>query len=425
MRSIVPDYLAELVQECSDVTDGAPASYIPQLARVDPNLFGLALTTSDGVTYAAGDADTHFTIQSISKAFVYAMAIRDRGLPEVLERIDVEPSGEAFNELSLERNSKRPLNPMINAGALTAHSLVGAPHDPPQRCLELIVAGLSEFAGRELDIDERVFASEMQHAHRNLAIAHMLRSYDMLPADPAAVVSGYTRQCAVRVTTRDLSVMAATLANGGTNPITGRRVVTADVVQQTLSVMLTCGMYDSAGDWITTVGIPAKSGVGGGILGALPGQFGVATFSPPLDEHGNSVRGVAAFERLSHEMGMHLMTVPPLTRSAIRRHRRITLPSGTPAYLYELQGPLRFSSVEQAIRLVEESPPQERIVVVDLSNMTSIDATARRMLLELLRRVHLDGHDVWLVDGSAALAGADPASTAGVRSVQELAEVSD
>ena len=280
--------------------------------------------------------------------------------------------------------------------------------------------GLSEFAGRELDVDQRVFASEMQHAHRNLAIAHMLRSYDMLTADPEAVVGGYTRQCAVRVTTRDLSVMAATLANGGTNPITGQQIVKPEVVQQTLSVMLTCGMYDSAGDWITTVGIPAKSSVGGGILGALPGQFGVATFSPPLDEHGNSVRGVAAFERLSHEMGMHLMTVPPLTRSVIRRHRRIALHSGTPAYLYELQGPLRFSSVEQAIRLVEESPPQEHTVVIDLRNMTSIDATARRMLLELLRRIGLDGHEVWLLDGETVVAGAAPS---GVRLAHDLAEV--
>lgn len=420
MRSIVPDYLAELMQECSDVTGGAPADYIPELARVDRALFGIALTTADGRTYTSGDADTLFTIQSISKAFVYAMAIRDRGLPEVLERIDVEPSGEAFNELSLERNSKRPLNPMINAGALTAHSLVGAPNDPPERCVELILEGLSEFAGRELDVDQRVFASEMQHAHRNLAIAHMLRSYDMLTADPEAVVGGYTRQCAVRVTTRDLSVMAATLANGGTNPITGRQIVKPEVVQQTLSVMLTCGMYDSAGDWITTVGIPAKSGVGGGILGALPGQFGVATFSPPLDEHGNSVRGVAAFERLSHEMGMHLMTVPPLTRSVIRRHRRIALHSGTPAYMYELQGPLRFSSVEQAIRLVEESPPREHTVVIDLRNMTSIDATARRMLLELLRRIGLDGHEVWLLDGETVVAGAAPS---GVRLAHDLAEV--
>lgn len=420
MRSIVPDYLAELVQECSAVTGGAPADYIPELAHVDRDLFGIALTTADGRTYTTADADAVFTIQSISKAFVYAMAIRDRGQPEVLERIDVEPSGEAFNELSLERNSKRPLNPMINAGALTAHSLVGEPDDPPQRCIELIVQGLSQFAGRDLDIDERVFASEMQHAHRNLAIAHMLRSYDMLTADPEAVVDGYTRQCAVRVTTRDLSVMAATLANGGTNPVTGQQVVTPEVVQQTLSVMLTCGMYDSAGDWITTVGIPAKSGVGGGILGALPGQFGVATFSPPLDEHGNSVRGVAAFERLSREMGMHLMTVPPLTRSVIRRHRRIALASGTPAYLYELQGPLRFSSVEQAIRLVEESPPQERIVVVDVGNTTSIDATARRMLLELLRRVDLDGHEVWLVDGAAVVAGSAPT---GLRLADDLTQV--
>lgn len=399
MRSIVPDYLADLAAQCATVTGGEPADYIPELATVDPTLFGIALTTADGCTYASGDAETLFTIQSVSKAFVYALALRDRGLSEVLERIDVEPSGEAFNELSLESNSKRPLNPMINAGAITAHSLVGAPEDPAERCIELIVEGLSQFAGRDLGVDEQVFSSEMKHAHRNLAIAHMLRSYDMLTADPEEVVRGYTRQCAVRVTTRDLSVMAATLANGGTNPLTGVQVVEPQVVVQTLSVMLTCGMYDSAGDWITTVGIPAKSGVGGGIIGALPGQFGVATFSPPLDPQGSSVRGVATFERLSREMGMHLMTVPPLTRSVVRRHREITLPGDVAAYHYELQGPLRFASVEQVIRLVEQSPPEQHTVVIDLFNATSIDATARGMLQELMRRVQADGHEVWLVDG--------------------------
>lgn len=200
---------------------------------------------------------------------------------------------------------------MINAGAITVHSLVAEAGSGPAERVRRVLDGLSAFAGRRLEMDEKVCASEMEHAHRNLAIAHMLRSHDILTEDAGAVVDGYTRQCSVLVTTRDLAMMAATLANHGVNPLSGDQVVPEGVVRQVLSVMFSCGMYDAAGDWTTQVGIPAKSGVAGGLIGALPGRLGIATFSPRLDSHGNSVRGVSLFERFSSDMGLHVMEVPP------------------------------------------------------------------------------------------------------------------
>ncbi|MGC5628855.1 glutaminase A [Georgenia sp. Z1344] len=398
MRSQVSEYLDEIVAAtATGPARGEPATYIPELAHVDPTLLGVALTTTDGVTYAAGDADTMLSIQSISKPFVYALAMRDRGIAAVEEKVGVEPSGEAFNEMTLEEVSKRPYNPMINAGALATHALVGEPGITDEERDELVLAGLSAFAGRRLEVDEKVHGSEMDTAHRNFSIAHMLYGYDILTIDAHAAVRGYTRQCAIRASPRDLSVMAATLANGGTNPVTGEQVVPVDVVRQTLSVMLACGMYDAAGDWITDVGIPAKSGVGGGLIGALPGQLGVASFSPPLDEHGSSARGVEIFERLSHDFGLHLMSVPPLTRSVIRDRGSVDLIDGRSATSYVLQGPLRFSSVEAVVRVVTDNPPEHRSVVVDTTSATSVDATAARMLGDLVARLRAEGYEAWLV----------------------------
>lgn len=264
MRPIIPDYLAEALRDVESDTSGERAGYIPELAAANPERLGAAFAMIDGEVYGAGDIDTEFTIQSISKPFVYALALADRGFGPVLARVGVEPSGEAFNEISLESDTGRPLNPMINAGAITVHSLAGAEDLKPTERVERVLHGLSAFAGRRLSMDEAVCASEMEHAHRNLAIAHMLRSHDVLTEDPRAVVDGYTRQCSVLVTTRDLAMMAATLANRGTNPLSGEQVVPEPVVRQVLSVMFSCGMYDAAGDWTTQVGIPAKSGVAGG-----------------------------------------------------------------------------------------------------------------------------------------------------------------
>ena len=406
MRSPVPDYLTEVAEACSATKGGEPASYIPELAKVDPDRFGIALATIDGEVYAVGDAEHEFTIQSISKAFVYGLAVRDHGLEQVLERIDVEPSGEPFDELSLDA-SGRPRNPMINAGAITAHTLVGEPDTAPHERVERIIRLLSDLAGRELSVDEDVWRSEVATADRNLAIAHMLRSHGILTDSAEEVVSAYSRQCAVLVTARDLALMAATLANGGVQPVTGKQVFTGAQVRHVMSVMLTCGMYDSAGDWVSSVGIPAKSGVGGGIIGALPGQAGLATFAPPLDEHGNSVRGVEAFARLSRDMGMHLMQVAPPARSVIQS-TRVVQRGGESMRTYYLSGTIGFSGAELVARRLSQDPPEQHAVVLDLTGVHSVTDVGRRMLLETARRLRLDGHEVYLVDTDDVIPDADP-----------------
>ncbi|MDN5725172.1 MAG: glutaminase A, partial [Propionibacteriales bacterium] len=316
MRSPIPDYLAEVLDTCGDALGGTVADYIPELAAADPDAFAIVVATVDGTVYAAGDADHRFTIQSMSKPFAYGLALTARGLDHVLAKVGVEPSGEAFNEISLDRDTGRPRNPMINAGAILTHAQVYG--DDADDRFEHIRQNFSQIAGRPLPMDEDVFASEWATTHRNLAMGHMLKAVGIMDRDPVDVVEGYVRQCSISVDCRDLAMMAATLANGGVQPRTGELIFSRPVVRQVLSVMTTCGMYDAAGDWLTTVGIPAKSGVSGGIIGALPGQVGVAVFSPRLDAHGNSVRGVAAFERLSRDMGMHLMDVSRDAHTTLR-----------------------------------------------------------------------------------------------------------
>ncbi|WP_407565420.1 glutaminase [Streptomyces sp. 184] len=407
MRSVIPDYLTEALGDVESDSSGESAGYIPELATADPERLGAVFATVDGEVYGAGDIDTEFTIQSISKPFTYALALADRGFDAVLAKVGVEPSGEAFNQISLESDTGRPLNPMINAGAITAHSLAGSPDMDPAQRVERVVHGLSAFAGRRLTTDEAVCASEMEHAHRNLAIAHMLRSHGILTEDPRAVVDGYVRQCSVLVTARDLAMMAATLANRGVNPLSGERVIRERVVRQVLSVMFTCGMYDAAGDWATQVGIPAKSGVAGGLIGALPGQIGIATFSPRLDPHGNSVRGVSLFERFSSDMGLHVMEVPPAARAVVRSNHLVG--SGPNAIrVLQLQGGVGFAGAEKIVRETLDTAPREVRVAFDLTRVYSIDDVARRMLLEVVRRLTLDGHDVYLVDPESIVPDPDP-----------------
>ena len=407
MRSVVPDYLIEALADVEPDTSGEPAGYIPELAAADPDRLGAVFATTDGEVYGAGDIDTEFTIQSISKPFTYALALADRGFGPVLAKVGVEPSGEAFNQISLESDTGRPYNPMINAGAITVHALAGSPELTPVERVERVVQGLSAFAGRRLTMDEAVCASELEHAHRNLAIAHMLRSHDILTEDPRSVVDGYTRQCSVLVTTRDLAVMAATLANRGINPLSGERVIPEPVVRQVLSVMSTCGMYDAAGDWATQVGIPAKSGVAGGLIGALPGQIGIATFSPRLDRHGNSVRGVSLFERFSADMGLHVMEVPAAARGVVRSNHVVGRGSGA-IRVFQLQGGIGFAAAERVVREAVETRPAEVEVAVDLTMVYSIDDVGRRMLLEVVRRLTLDGHEVYLIDPETVVPDPDP-----------------
>ena len=397
MHSPIPSYLDEVLQSVAADGTGVLANYIPELAEVDPERLGASIAMVDGELYASGDTDSLFTIQSISKPFVYALALADRGFEKVLDKVGVEPSGEPFNEISLEDSSGRPLNPMINAGAITTHSLVGTETMNRAERMERVISGLSAFAGRSLDVDEAVYSSEIEHAHRNLAIAHMLRSHDILTENPTGVVEGYTRQCSLLVTVQDLAMMAATLANYGIQPVTGEQVVPKTVVRQVLSVMFTCGMYNAAGDWATQVGIPAKSGVGGGIIGAVPGQLGLATFSPRLDVHGNSVRGVSLFERFSSDMGMHVMNIPTVARSAIRANYRIG--SGEKiTQVIQLQGRIRFAGAERVIREIVDTHYTGTRIALDISRVYSVDEVAQHMLLEIMRRMRHEGYTVYLID---------------------------
>ena len=395
MKTPVPDYLLEIRDACSNGDAGRLADYIPELAAVDPDRFAVAACTMDGIVYTAGDADAEFTIQSMSKPFVYALALRDRGIEAVLEKVEVEPAVDAFNQISLDRETGRPRNPMINIGAITTHTLVSEPDATQDDRDEAVRQGLSAFAGRELGVDDAVLDSELRTAFRNRAMANLVRAGGIIANDPDEVVRGYTRQCAYRVTVRDLAVMAVTLATGGINPVTKERVVSAPVARQVLAVMATCGMYDAAGDWMSTVGIPAKSGVSGGIFGALPGQVGLGVFSPRLDEHGHSVEGVRTFERLSHDLELHLMNTTVTDVEAVRSVRFDEI-SGRRTF--RLQGPMTFASAEQVLRRLAEIPEGPSEVTLDLSRVSSVNASARRMLLEAMTRLSADGHVVGLAD---------------------------
>jgi glutaminase len=395
VKTPVPDYLLEIRDACSNGAAGRLADYIPELAAVDPDRFAVAACTMDGIVYTAGDADAEFTIQSMSKPFVYALALRDRGIEAVLEKVEVEPSGDAFNQISLDRETGRPRNPMINIGAITTHTLVSEPDATQDDRDEAVRQGLSAFAGRELGVDDAVLDSELRTAFRNRAMANLVRAGGIIANDPDEVVRGYTRQCAYRVTVRDLAVMAVTLATGGINPVTKERVVSAPVARQVLAVMATCGMYDAAGDWMSTVGIPAKSGVSGGIFGALPGQVGLGVFSPRLDEHGHSVEGVRTFERLSHDLELHLMNTTVTDVEAVRSVRFDEI-SGRRTF--RLQGPMTFASAEQVLRRLAEIPEGPSEVTLDLSRVSSVNTSARRMLLEAMTRLSADGHVVGLAD---------------------------
>lgn len=418
MRSPVQDYLGAIVEQCAG-TDGEVAGYIPELAAADPDRFALALATVDGHVYEVGDLDVEYSIQSISKPFTYALALIDQGPKAVAAKVDVEPSGEAFNEISLASETGRPRNPMINAGAITTASLVAG--DDPESRFERVRRWYGDFAGRELRLDEAVYSSELATAHRNRAIAHMLREFEILEGDPEQTLDQYIRQCAISVNTRDLALMAATLANGGVQPRSGRRVLASSDVEQVLSVMATCGMYDAAGDWLSTVGMPAKSGVSGGIIAILPGQAGLAVFSPRLDAHGNSARGVTVCERMSRDMEMHLMHVGrtartavraayPLSRLASRRRRTeddqaVLDGVADRCRIYELHGDLLFAGAESIVRSVVEDEPE--LAVLDGRRIDDVTDVARVTLLALRDALREAGSEGVLVDPHGAIPDPD------------------
>ncbi len=393
---------------------GAVADYIPELKKANPDHFGVSLATIDGHVYEIGDSGVPFTIQSISKAFVFALALELLGAEKVESVVGVEPSGDAFNSIRL-RPDNRPFNPMVNSGAIACSGLIHRAKG--KDAFECIRAALGRFAGRELDVDEEVFASERETGDRNRAIAYLLRNYAVVEGDVGAVLDVYFRQCAVLVTARDLAIMAATLANNGVNPVTGEQVMNPYTVARTLSVMTSSGMYDYAGEWVYRVGMPAKSGVGGGIVAALPAQLGLGTFSPPLDVHGNSVRGLKICEALSTHFGLHMLNRSGDVRTSIiadydisgiksRRSRKprdqqILEEHHKDIRVIELVGALTFATIDYVSRRLGEGSSQ--ILIVDFRRVASVTHAAGLLLADILRSLAAGG-------ATALLAGVEPDS---------------
>lgn len=304
-ESLLRTYLNDLHRTYQSVTEGKLADYIPELAKMDPNWFAICLATVDGRVFEVGDADQLFTIQSISKVFVHGLALEDHGRDYLLTRVGVEPTGDAFNAIVLDEASKRPYNPMVNAGAIATTSLING-SNPAER-LNRLLDMFRRYIGHDVFVDVSTYLSERTTGQRNRAMAYLMQHFGMVDHRVEEALDLYFQQCSLMVNCRDLAVMAATLANHGVNPLTGERAVSADYIRDILSVMYSCGMYNFAGEWIYRIGLPAKSGVSGGIIAVVPNQLGIAVFSPLLDHRGNSVRGVKVCEALSQHFGLHLL----------------------------------------------------------------------------------------------------------------------
>src|SRR6478609_7933026 len=352
--------------------------------------------TVDGGSYSLGDSEEPFTIQSVSKPFAFGLALDEHGVSATLQRVGVEPSGDPFNAIELDLKTHRPFNPMVNTGAIVTTSLVKGQKQPERT--ESILRGLSRFAGRRLEIDEDVFD----------------------------VVQTYFRQCSVLVTARDLAVMGATLANRGINPLTGKRALREEHVARVLSVMSTCGMYDYAGEWAFRVGLPAKSGVSGAVVAVLPGEFGLAVFSPPLDEHGNSVRGIAFAEELSARFSIHLMGRPPTARRVVRRTYRgdavrskcgrtaaentVLRQHGRATHVIEAEGDLGFGATEALSRAVHgELDGTTQRLVIDLRRCGMVEPAVAKLLRAIADQVEEAGAQLVLAGLPQSLWGRVPA----------------
>ncbi|MUG96621.1 glutaminase A [Scytonema sp. UIC 10036] len=302
--SSLESFLGELHSKYKSLQEGAVANYIPELSKVNPELFSICIATVKGEVYQVGDYNELFTIQSISKVFVYGLALEDRGRDYLLTKVGVEPTGDAFNAIVLDEVSKRPYNPMVNAGAIATTSLIKGT-DAIER-LNRMLDMFRRYTGHNVFVDISVFTSERVTGHRNRAMAYLMLNFGTIDQNLDETLDLYFQQCAVMVDCRDLAVMAATLANKGINPITGEQSVDNRYIKDILSVMYTCGMYNFAGEWAYKIGIPAKSGISGGIIAVIPNVMGIGVFSPLLDSRGNSVRGVKVCEELSQKFGLHL-----------------------------------------------------------------------------------------------------------------------
>ncbi len=300
------EFLQRLYEQYLPLNQGRIYTSEPNLAAIDRDWFGISVATATGQVYSVGNWDIPFLIQSISKVFAYGLALEDWGRDHVLSVVDVEPTGEAYDSIiKVQTQSKRPFNPMVNAGAIATTSLIKGL--TPAHRLNRILQMYQGYIGHRVFVDTPTFVSEQGHGDRNWAISYLLRNFGIISGDIRSVLDLYLQQCSVIINCRDLALMGATLANGGLNPITGERALAAEYVRDLLSVMYTCGMYDFAGEWVYKVGFPAKSGVGGGIIAVVPNQMGIAVFSPPLDERGNSIRGIEVCQELSRRFNLHIL----------------------------------------------------------------------------------------------------------------------
>jgi glutaminase len=410
-RSPVLEYLRSLLEEYQGLDEGEVATYIPELGTADPRWFGICVVTADGQVYEVGDTEVEFTIQSISKPLVFGLALEDRGRDEVLAHVGVEPSGNPFNSIVVDDHN-RPFNPMVNAGAIVATGLVEDRGDWSR--MDRIVETLGRYAGKPLTLDENVYRSESGTGDRNRSIAYLMRSFGMLEGEVHAVIDAYFRQCALLANCRDLAMMAATLANRGVHPVTGEHALDARYVENVLSVMSTCGMYDYAGEWVYTVGLPAKSGVAGGMLAVLPGQLGIGVFSPPLDARGNSTRGIKVCQRMAADFDLHPLRFQPDVRGVVRRSYRsqdtrsnrartsadyeLLAARADSITVFELQGDLFFSSTERLFRSVVADLVGVEYVVLDCKRIGNADAAAVSMLTSLRHELEASGRLLLMSD---------------------------
>src|SRR5262247_2772943 len=285
-----------------NLKEGANADYIPALAKVDSNIYGIAIVTVDGQVHTMGDIKSEVSIQSISKVFTMAKVMEEQGVDSIENNMGVDATGQVFNSIvAVEQYKGSEMNAMVNPGAITATSMIsGGSRD---EIWNKIIAWYSDFAGRPLAVNQEVFKSEAETNQRNQAIAMLMYAYGHIKDNPLQACDIYTEQCAVNVNAKDLAMMAATLANGGKNPVTHKQCMKSENVPEVLAVMATAGLYDDSGKWLYHTGLPAKSGVGGGILAVSPGKFGIAVISPPLDAAGNSVRAQKAIADISNALG--------------------------------------------------------------------------------------------------------------------------
>ena len=300
----------EAYNKYKDVKEGANADYIPALAEVDPNIFGIAVVTVDGTVVEVGDITDMVSMQSIEKVFAMAMVIDDLGSDALKEKVGVDATGMKFNAIEpIEWKKGKELNPCVNPGALATTSLIKGTTAVDK--WNNIIRVYSDFAGRELTVNQPVYESEAATNQRNQALSWLLFAYDRMYFDPVQTTDVYTKACAINVNAKDLGMMAATLGNGGVNPVTGKTVVSANTVEHVLPVMVTAGLYDDSGIWIYDTGMPGKSGVGGGIIAVAPGKLGIGVISPPLDAVGNSVKAQYVIKYLSEKLGLNMYNVQP------------------------------------------------------------------------------------------------------------------